>query len=54
MIELTFWKELILKKQMNQECDVCHYWFFLDKGSKFQMFVCNICHNLLMMSILLF
>ena len=39
--------ELILIKH---ECDTCHYWYFLNKGFKFQPYVCNKCHNLLMMS----
>ena len=29
-------KELMLIKQDNQECDICHYWYFLNKGIKFQ------------------
>ena len=32
-----------------KECDVCHYWYFLDKGFKFQPHVCNGCHNVLTM-----
>ena len=31
-----------------KECDICHYWYFLNKGFKFQSYVCNRCHNLLM------
>ena len=28
-IELTFLKELMLIKQVDQkECDICHYWYF--------------------------
>ena len=48
MIELTFLKELILIKQVHQECDICHYWYFLNKG--FQPYVYNKCNDLLMMS----
>ena len=33
-----------------KEYDVCHYWYFLNKGFKFQTNVCNRCHDLLMMS----
>ena len=29
---------------------ICHYWYHLDKGFKFQPNVCNECHDLLMMS----
>ena len=31
-------------------CDICHYWYFLNKGFKFQPNVCSRCHNLLMVS----
>ena len=42
-------KELMLIKQANQECDICHYWYFLNKGLTFQPNICNRCHDLLMM-----
>ena len=29
---------------------MCHYWYFLNKGFKFQPIVCDRCHDLLMMS----
>ena len=32
----------------SNECDICHYWYFLNKVFKFQPFVCNRCHDLLM------
>ena len=50
MIELTFLKELILIKQVHQKSDVYHYGYFLNKGFKFQINICNRCHYLLMMS----
>ena len=31
-------------------CDICHYWYFLHKGFKFQPNIRNRCHDLLMMS----
>ena len=34
-----------------KECDICHCWYFLDKGSKSQLDVRNGCHDVLMMSI---
>ena len=34
----------------SKECDICHYWYFLDKGFKFQPNVCNGCHDVLIMS----
>ena len=35
------------KRSESKECDVSHYWYFIDKGFKFQ---CNRCHDLLIMS----
>ena len=34
----------------SEECDSCHYWYFLNKGFKFQPKFCNRSHDLLMMS----
>ena len=34
-----------------KECDVCHYWYFLNYSCTFQPIVCNRYHDLLMMSI---
>ena len=53
MIESTFLKELMLINQENalKECDVSHYWYFINYSFKFQPNVCNRCHDLLMMSI---
>ena len=31
-----------------KECDICHYWHFLNRSFKFQPNVCNRCHDLLM------
>ena len=33
------------------ECGICHDGYFLNKGFKLQQYVCNGCHDLLMMSI---
>ena len=41
----------ITKKSESKECDIYHYWYFLNMGFKFQTHVCNGCHNVLMMSI---
>ena len=40
----------INKTSASKECDVCHYWYFLDKRYKFQPYVCNGCHDVLVMS----
>ena len=31
----------INKTIASRECDICHYWYFLNKGFKFQPDVCN-------------
>ena len=36
------------KTSGSKECDICHCWYFLNKGFKFQSYVCNRCHDLLM------
>ena len=37
------------KASASKECDLCHYWYFLNFSFKFQPNVCNRCHGLLMM-----
>ena len=37
------------KTSASKECDICSYWYFLNKGFKFQRYLCNRCHDLLMM-----
>ena len=39
------------KTSASKECDICHYWCFLNYTFKFQPNVCNRCHDLLMVSI---
>ena len=29
----------INKTSASKECDICHYWYFLNKGFKFQPYV---------------
>ena len=52
MIELTFLKESFLPKQVKQKDKIfVTDSTFFNKGFKFQSYVCNRCHNLLMVSI---
>ena len=30
-----------------KECDICHYWYFLDKDIKYEPYLCNGCHDLM-------
>ena len=41
----------INKTSASKEYDICHFWYFLKKEFKFQPYVRNECHNVLMMSI---
>ena len=38
------------KTRESKECNICHYWYFLNKGFTFQPNICNGCHDLSMMS----
>ena len=38
------------KTNASKECDIFHYWHFLNYSFKFQRNVCHRCHDLLMMS----
>ena len=40
------------KTSVSEECNVCHYWYFLNFCFKFQPYVCNRCHDLLMMFVM--
>ena len=37
----------INKTNASKECDICHYWYFLDKGFKYEPNFCNGCHYLM-------
>ena len=43
----------INKTSASKECDIFHHWYFLGKGFKFQPYVCNGYHDLLIMSVTL-
>ena len=51
MIELTFLKELMLIREVNQKSTIFFtICIFLDKEFNFHLDVCNGCHDVLMMS----
>ena len=39
------------KTSVSKECDICHYWYFLNYSFKFKPNVRNRYHDLLMMSV---
>ena len=38
------------KANESKKCDICHYWYFLGNGFRFQTYVCNGYYDLLVMS----
>ena len=38
------------KSNKSKECMICHYWYFRDIGYKFEPYVCNVCHDISMMT----
>ena len=43
--------KFLYKSCKSKECIICQYWYFLEKGFKFQPDICNGCHDVLMMSV---
>ena len=41
----------INKTNASKECDIYHYWHFLDKGFKYKPYLCNGCHDLMQKAI---
>ena len=37
----------INKTNVSKECDICHYWHFLDKIFNCEPYFCNGCHDLM-------
>ena len=37
----------INKTNVSKECDICHYWYFLDKNFKCEPYLCNSCRELM-------
>ena len=36
------------KTRLSKECMLCHYWYFKDVRFKFEPYVCNKCHDIMM------
>ena len=37
----------INKANASKECDICHYWYFLDKNFSYEPYLCNARHDLM-------
>ena len=40
----------INKTNASKECDICHYWYFLEKNFNYEPYLCNGCHDLMQKS----
>ena len=50
LVEFTMSEGIdIYKKSKSKEYDICHFWYFLDKGFTYQPGVCNGCYDLILM-----
>ena len=41
----------INKTNASKECEICYYWYFLDKSFKYEQYLCNGCHDLMQKAI---
>ena len=39
------------KTSPSKECDICHYLYFKDIGYKYELYLCNGCHDLMQKAI---
>ena len=37
----------INKTSASKECNICHYWYFLNKNFNYEPYLCNGCHDLI-------
>ena len=37
----------VSKTDASEECDICHYWYFLNKNLTYESYLCNGCHDLM-------
>ena len=35
------------KTNLSKEYDICHFWYFKDIGFKYELYLCNGCHDLI-------
>ena len=35
------------KTNKSKECNICHYWYFLEKNFNYEKYLCNSCHELM-------
>ena len=35
------------KTNTSKQCNICHYWYFLDKNFNYEKYLCDGCHDLM-------
>ena len=35
------------KTNLSKTCHICHYWYFIDIGFKYELYLCTGCHDLM-------
>ena len=40
------------KTSSSKECNICHYWYFLDKNFNYGSYLCNGCHDLMQKAVI--
>ena len=48
-IDISQWID-INKTNASKKCDICHYWYIKDIGFKYELYLCNACHDISMMA----
>ena len=38
------------KTNLSRECNICHYWYFLDKNFSYGPYLCDGCYNIMQKS----
>ena len=41
----------VYKTSASKECDICYYWYFKDIGSRYELHLCDGCHDLMQKSV---
>ena len=44
---LGYEKTDVNKSDGSKDCDICHYWYFLDEKFNYEPYLCNGCHDLM-------
>ena len=45
--DITEGSDVNKSSDKSKECDICHYWYFLDKNFTYEQYLCDGCHDLM-------